>query len=457
MDQRPKFTQVLQNRGFVFLWLNQILIQLAYNTLNFALLIWVFKLTDSNIAVAALMLCVFLPAILFGLVSGIYVDIADRRKIILVIDLLLALSFFVFIFIKESYPLILLNTFFINTLGQFFVPTESSSIPMLVSKKQLILANSLFSLTLYGSFMVGFATAGPILSYQGINTVFILGIIASLLAWFLSRNLPVIQVSKGAKFKSMPNWSEIHKMIDLTLAEGKLAAKFIKGKLSVMAAIILMAGIQGVIGVLAVLVSSYMETVLHIHATDASYVIMIPLGLGMVVGALLIGRFASHLSKRYLVIPSLITVGVLFFIAGITPYVAHIIQVADLPDYIRHPRFFFRAPSLSLMFAIGSFLTGMAAVGIIVPSQTVMQENTTEQNRGKIFAVLVVVMNIVAAVTSVFAGIFADLLGTAPIFILMALIILPVGLFLRNPSRFLKEHHLPYKLREFLGLGFWNK
>lgn len=457
MERKPSFAEVIKNSGFRYLWFNQILVQLAYNTLNFALLIWVFKLTGSNLAVAMLMVSVYLPSLLFGMMAGIYVDIADRRKIILIIDLLIALSFFLFIFIKGSYPLILLNTFFINTLGQFFVPTESSSIPMLVNRKQLIIANSLFSLTLYGSFMVGFSLAGPILNYQGINAVFIMGMIAALAAWVLSLNLPTIQTATGRKFQTLPPWSEIHKMYLLVVAESRIATKFIRGKFNVLSAILLMAGMQGVIGVLAVVISAYMETVLHIHATDASYVLMFPLGIGMVFGAFLIGKFGHNKPKRYIVIPSLITAGLLFFLAGVMPILADIFHAADLPSYIRYPRFFFRVPAISTIFAIGSFLMGMAAVGIIVPSQTVLQENTTEKNRGKIFAVLVVVMNVFAAVVSVLAGAFADLLGAATIFAIMGILVLPVGIFVRKPGLFLKEGYLPYKIREFLGLGHWER
>ena len=162
MSPKPTFTSVIANRSFRFLWINQVLIQLAYNTLNFALIIWVYKLTDSNFAVSALLLAVYLPSFLLGLVAGVLVDLTDKRKIILIIDLLLALSFLVFIFVKDVYWLILLNTFFINSLAQFFMPSESSSIPMLVPKKQLFLANSMFSLTLYGSLMLGFTIGGPI-------------------------------------------------------------------------------------------------------------------------------------------------------------------------------------------------------------------------------------------------------------------------------------------------------
>ena len=103
MAEKVGFSSVIKNSGFRYLWFNQILVQLAYNALNFTLIIWVYKLVDNNLAVSALMLTIYLPAVIFGIFAGVFVDIFDRKKIILLIDLLIALAFIMFIFIKGSF------------------------------------------------------------------------------------------------------------------------------------------------------------------------------------------------------------------------------------------------------------------------------------------------------------------------------------------------------------------
>src|SRR3990167_1531815 len=102
MAEKATYSSVISNRGFLNLWVNQILVQLSYNALNFALIICVFRLTDSNMAVAAVLLAVYLPAVLFGLFSGVLVDITDRKKIIMTIDLLLSVAIFMLIPLKMS-------------------------------------------------------------------------------------------------------------------------------------------------------------------------------------------------------------------------------------------------------------------------------------------------------------------------------------------------------------------
>jgi len=423
--------------------------QLAVNSLNFALILWVFKLTDSNFAVSALIISFYLPALIFGIAAGVFVDLWDKRKVIIIIDFLLAILIFLFTIIKPSFPLILVNAFLINTLNQFFMPAENSSIPLLISKRNLFWANTLFSFTLYGSFMIGYTLAGPVFNLFGVDAIFYSGAICLSAAFFISHGLPKLETKNGHTLSSG--------ILNLILTETKSTYFFVKGKLSIVCAIVLLSGIQGMIGVLAVTIASYMERVLRIQATDASVFLMLPLGAGMVSGALVVGRFFQSKPRRFIVIPAVIMGGILLFTVGIAPFLARIFNALDLPEYIPHLRYFFNAPSLSSTFAVGAFLLGAAAVSIIIPSQTILQEATNSENRGKIFAVLGVMMNAFALLPVVLAGGLADLFGVVPIYITLGIIIFIIGIIALKPEIFLPEKYIPYSIREFLGLEHWDR
>jgi len=444
MAQKPTFSKVYMNPGFRYLWINQVLMQLAINTTNFALIIWVYKLTDSNFAVSALLLAVYLPAFLFGLFAGVFVDRTDKRKLIILADILLAVAFLIFPFIRSSYPLILLNTFFINTITQFFIPAEGSSIPMVVKKAQLFIANSLFTFTLYGAFMVGFTIAGPILNNFSISPIFYLGSVLLLFAAFLSQKLPPLE--KRVKKNST-------RILDVISQEMKETFQFIHGRVPVATAIALLALLQGVIGIMAVLVPSYMERVLKIHATDASLFVMLPLGLGMIIGALIIGKFFHNTPRRIIILPAIILAGLLLIGVGVAPDIARILNETEIPNRIKHLRYFFNAPSLASSFATGAFLLGLATVAVIIPSQTILQESTTERNRGKILSVLAVLMNAVAAIPVILAGAFADFFGVQPIFIYVGSFIFIIGLLGTKPGMLLISGFLPLRIKQFLGLN----
>lgn len=445
MAQKPTFSSVYKTKGFKVLLINQVLMQLAINTLNFSLILWVFKLTDSNFAVSGLLLAIYLPAFLFGLYAGVLVDRIDRKRLIILVDILLAGAFFLFPFIRHSYPLILLNTFLINTLTQFFIPAEGSAIPLLVKRAQLFVANSLFTFTLYACFMVGFSIAGPILNNFSISPIFNLGGALLIVAALFSQSLPKLKTHVA---------SDGFKIWEVVGAETRATFAFIKGKLPVATSIGLLATVQGVIGVLAVLVPSYMERVLKVHATDASLFLMLPLGLGMISGAFIVGQFFHSVPRRKIVIPAVMAAGILLFGVGIAPDVARALDTTSLPEKIRHLRYFLNAPSLASTFATGAYLLGVATVSIIIPTQTVLQENTTDYNRGKILAVLAVLMNAFAAVPVILAGGLADLIGVTPIFLGLGVIIFLIGILASKPNVF--GDSLPFNVREFLGLGHWK-
>ncbi|MBI2334518.1 MFS transporter [Candidatus Daviesbacteria bacterium] len=446
MEQKPSFASVLGNRGFLNLWINQILVQLSYNSLNFALIIWVFQLTGSNTAVAALLLAVYLPAVLLGLFTGVLVDLMDRKKIILMINFFLCLAFFSLIFLKDIYPAILAVAFFVNALGQFYAPAEASAIPLIVKRPQLLTANSFFSITLYSCFLLGFGLAGPFINHFGINFVFSLGGIFLGIAFFLALFFPSIRAepdSQGKKLILALKSSRFKQIKEVGLYEIRETIHLIRGKLPVLSSIIILAGVQMVIGILAVLMPALLERSLNIKATDASYILIIPLGAGIVTGGLILSRIGHLLVRRRLVAKATIFGGLLFFLMGVAP-----IRPQPLPFFSQLP--------LSSVVAVGSFLLGMVMVSILVPSQTVLQENTPEDMRGKVYSVLGVAMAGLSLIPVLLSGILADIFGPMPIVLAMGAIIMLAGAFGLKPNLFFAKKSLPYHMREFLGLGHWE-
>lgn len=435
MAEKQTFSSVLQNRGFLNLWINQILVQLSQNSLNFALLFWVFKLTNSVTAVSALLVSIYLPAILFGLFSGVLVDLTDRKKIILLIDFLLSLCFFSLIFLKESYPAILIITFLINTLGQFYGPAEASAIPLVVERKQLLSANSLFSATLYSCFLLGFGMSGPLINHLGIDFIFGFGGVLLLLAFCLAFAFPSIKAipsAEGLKLIEAIVKKNFKNIKDIGLQEIVKTIRLIKGKLALLTSIGILAGIQMVIGILAILMPAFLERSLQTRATHASYILIMPLGLGIVLGGVILGRIGHRFVKRLLVSRAIILSGVLFSLTGIIP-------------------------GIPLLLTIGSFLQGIAMVAILVPSQTVLQENTPDEDKGKVFSVLGVAMAALSMIPVLLCGFLADLFGVKAIFIGVGLIIMLFGIIGLKPSLFFSKNTLPLNVRQFLGLGHWEK
>lgn len=454
-DDTASFLETIKNKGFLNLWINQILVQLSYNALNFALILWVFHLTNSNFAVSLLLVATYFPPIIFGLFAGILTDLTDRKKMIMWINILLAICFFLLIPLKESFGAILVLTFIINSLAQFYAPAESSAIPLIIPKNQLLVANSLFSITLFGSFLVGFGIAGPLMNLLGIDYTLIIGgitLIAAFLLTFLFPSIKNKNDQEGIKLARAIKNRDYKQIVTFGNQEIKDTLNLIRGKLTVLTALLILASIQVAIGIFAVIIPGFTEHELHIQAEGISQIIFIPLGIGMVLGGILVGRFGKYAAKRIIISRAILFAGTLLFGLGISPLVIPLVQHFPRPM----PRPYFHQTPISAVIALGSFLLGLAMVSIVVPAQTVLQENTSETMRGKIYAVLGVLNAAFTIIPVVVAGALADLVGTLPIFLLMGSVTILIGVLAVRPQFYFEKSALPKRILEFLGLGHWD-
>ena len=81
---------VLRQRDFVLLWLAGLVSIAGDLAFVIALPLHVYRLTDSTLATAATFAASSLPGVLFGSVAGVFVDRWDRKRTMIVADLLRA-------------------------------------------------------------------------------------------------------------------------------------------------------------------------------------------------------------------------------------------------------------------------------------------------------------------------------------------------------------------------------
>ena len=86
------FLKVLSISSFSYLLISEFFSQFAMNLLNFILLIVVYQISGSNIAVAGVVLSFTLPSILFGIIAGVYVDKWNKKHVLVYTNVLRALA-----------------------------------------------------------------------------------------------------------------------------------------------------------------------------------------------------------------------------------------------------------------------------------------------------------------------------------------------------------------------------
>src|SRR5437764_2307948 len=87
----PASKPFLINRNFRLLTIGQTISSLGDYVYGPTMLVWVFMLTHSAMAVSGILIAQVTPYCLLGPIAGVFVDRWDRRRIMLVTNMLLAL------------------------------------------------------------------------------------------------------------------------------------------------------------------------------------------------------------------------------------------------------------------------------------------------------------------------------------------------------------------------------
>lgn len=388
-------TLLIKNGNFSRLWAAQALSQVAQNLLNFALIIRVFDLAQgtrlANVSVALVILSFGIPSIFFAAAAGVYVDHWNRKYVLIIANLLRALLVLGYLLVEQNLALVLLLSFAISAITQFFAPAEAASIPVLVGKKNLLRANSLFIFTMYASFMVGYAGSAPVIAVFGSNGPYFLTSLMFLIATLLVSTLPSM---KARNHRSVTFWS----IVKTTRKEVRQNWQIIRSNHKLSFPILQLTITQAIVGVILALAPALSLSVLKTPIQNASHVLIIPAGLGMILGVIAVGKLAGKYPKIGLISVSLIIGASSLLLLGFSGLLHRSIQghtatISQIGGYI------------AVLLLVLGFMNAVVSSA----AQTLLQENTTDETRGKVFGALNMMVNIAATVPIFLAGILADL------------------------------------------------
>jgi dTMP kinase len=105
---------------------------------------------QQNYAIGGVFFFRLLPAVVFGPLAGAFADRFDRRKTMVIADLIRC-SLFVSIAAFHSLPWLFGASFLIESVSLFWIPAKEASVPNLVERRRLEAANQLSLITTYGT------------------------------------------------------------------------------------------------------------------------------------------------------------------------------------------------------------------------------------------------------------------------------------------------------------------
>jgi dTMP kinase len=148
----PAPWRVFGTRSYFRLWLAQVTSSTGDWIGLIAILAIAARISDnSGAAVSLVMLARVVPGFFLGTVGGVLIDRFDRRRVMMVCDLLRA-SLLLLLPFAESVTGLVLISFGLEVLTLLWGPAKDASVPHLVDKDQLTSANSLSLVASYATF-----------------------------------------------------------------------------------------------------------------------------------------------------------------------------------------------------------------------------------------------------------------------------------------------------------------
>jgi MFS family permease len=379
MNKNNPFLELFRNHNFLNIWSSQILSQVTIFLVNFLIILRIFEVTRSSVAVSLVWVFYAMPAIILGPFAGTITDTISKRKILILTTFIEGIAVLGYLLVRERTWPIYTIIFIYSLVNQLYTPAEASTLPAVVSKKLLPIANSLFLFTVYGAMLVGFGLSGPLTRLVGQEWPFVIAASLLFLASYFVSKLP--KDGDGELGDLSDFW--------IRAKEGYI---YIKERPLVLFPLLLLVGAQVFASVITVIAPSYATEALHLDLRDAGPIFVVPLAIGAVFAAYIINRFLiTKFRKKRIISFGLLIGSIGFLVLGfLVPFLG----------------------SLKIIIAeIAILLLGVSLVSILIPVQTLIQETTPEEFRGRVFGVLGFTITLASVLPVLLVAAIADVLG----------------------------------------------
>jgi MFS family permease len=421
------------NRNFCMLWLAQIFSQFA-DRIIFVVFVTIIALNfDPNGKSTSLQSWLYIaftiPAILLTAIAGVFIDRWNKKAVMIITNVIRAIVILLLPMFDTSLMGLYALAFIMSSVTQFFVPAEASIIPSVANKYQLLTANSLFTTTMMGSLIFGFALGDPMINICGIKSVHY-----GIAVFFI---LAAISLS-FVKYKS-PKKKKGHKG-DVAQAEAnfikdiKEGLVYIKNKPVVRSAMLKLAGLFSIIVMMSImsigLSQKYLYPTNPVMGAQKFAYIVVYCGLGMLIGAFLVGNQFRRLEKHLLGYIGIFTCGVALLMFATLP----LIPQASIFHFHTHKLSIFYLEHFDLTYPmlysyIVATLLGVGTAFVAIPTQTILHTEIDAQVRGKVFGILFTLLSTASALPVLIAAWGAEILGLARMLFLIALPVLLFGIY----------------------------
>jgi MFS transporter, DHA3 family, macrolide efflux protein len=369
-----------------------------------------FRLHANAQQITGVQIAYVLP-ITLGVLAGVFVDRwplkatmvgSDAIRAGLVLLLLVATQLWEFYIILAA----------ISAVSCFFAPAQGVAIRSAVPLHGLRSANALIQQVMFGMRIIGPAAAAFLVAAVGASSCYVADSLSFISSALLILSVPFAQpVNASAPARERAPSPSTSSAIFRVWQDAKQGLSFIFHHAGLLFVSLAMAAGMFVLGCFGPLIAVYVREDLH-ASTGVFGIASALIGVGMLVGTNFVSTVAKRLTNESLVFLGLGGIGLgLVFLSVFT--------------------------QIWTTF-LGDFLIGLAVAGILIPAQTMMQQETPAAMLGRIGSAFMSVISTAQIAGLVLSGFLAKEIGVRHVFALCAVVLVllvGVGYVWKKPPR----------------------
>ncbi len=310
------YGRLFRNRSFVALWLGQTISFIGDYFYWLAIPVMVERLTGSALLVGLSVISSALPMLVLGPIAGVFVDRWDRKRTMVVADILRALLVLLCLTVStpEQVWVYYVVGFLMSCVSRFFFPSQNALLPLIVpDKDDLLAANGLMQIVQTMGLLVGPALAGFSIGLWGEDVAFLVDSGTFILSALAVSSMTVPRTTKSREV-TQGTGSELSTVRN-ELREGVI---YLFGSRTMVGVLLCLAVVQLGIGAINVIWVPFMQRTFGLGPEGLGAVDTAQ-GVGMALGGMGLGLLAARVTKRKLAGWSIIFIGGMVALMGLAP------------------------------------------------------------------------------------------------------------------------------------------
>ena len=334
------------------------------------------------VQVTTVTIAYILPLAVIGPIAGVFVDHWNVKRLMVASDLIRAGLILLLVFAHDVTQIATI-LFVISIVSSFFAPAQSVTMRTIVPPEGLLAANALMAQAFYVVRLLSPVVAGFLVAWLTEKACFYLDVISFIFSAAMISGLAILRPARAQGEKNV-------KSLTQDFVAGN---KFIFTHAGLAFVFIAMAVAMFIMSSFSPLISIYIRDSLHAGSVTFG-VISAMVGVGMILGTLLVTRLVRSRSKAHVVLCGLFALGLGALLLG---------AFRNIP-----------------MGALSTFTMGFAIAFILVPAQTMSQQETPPAMVGRVSSTFMSLISFSQVFGLLLSGYLAQKLGIRLLFIACA-------------------------------------